>query len=186
MTCTPSTRRVHPTHWSNTGAESASIVASVRDIADFAAGDERRTAKFPNATHKFIQPHALDGGPVLYVGSPHMVVEGLETQEAGRDLLTMVLTHATRRRSRTSTPGTRATSSSGTTRRRSTTRCPTTAPRRTSCASSTGRRRAHGRRCCSGVDGVEADTTSRRSASLAWDSGDVVVWAGRSTFGFLC
>jgi taurine dioxygenase len=32
---------------------------------------------------------------VLYVGSPHMVVEGLETQEAGRDLLGMVLTHAT-------------------------------------------------------------------------------------------
>ena len=32
---------------------------------------------------------------MLYVGSPHMVVEGLETQEAGRDLLTMVLTHAT-------------------------------------------------------------------------------------------
>ena len=35
-------------------AESASIVASVRDIADFAAGDEADLAKFPNATHKFI------------------------------------------------------------------------------------------------------------------------------------
>ena len=40
-------------------AESASIVASVRDIADFAAGDEEDLAKFPNATHKFIQRHAV-------------------------------------------------------------------------------------------------------------------------------
>ena len=40
-------------------AESASIVASVRDIADFAAGDEEDLAKFPNATHKFIQRDAV-------------------------------------------------------------------------------------------------------------------------------
>ena len=40
-------------------AESASIVASVRDIADFAKGDEEDLAIFPNATHKFIQRHAV-------------------------------------------------------------------------------------------------------------------------------
>mmetsp|Transcript_19105 Transcript_19105/g.58821 ORF Transcript_19105/g.58821 Transcript_19105/m.58821 type:complete len:342 (+) Transcript_19105:1514-2539(+) len=73
----------------------ARIVASVRDIADFAKGDPEDLDKFPNASHAFIQPHALDGGPTLYVGSPHMVVEGLPTPEAGRDLLTMVLKHAT-------------------------------------------------------------------------------------------
>ena len=96
MTCTPSTRRaLNSPVDARAGAERASIVASVRDIADFAKGDEADLAKFPNATHKFIQPHALDGGPTLYVGSPHMTVEGLETQEAGKNLLGMVLTHAT-------------------------------------------------------------------------------------------
>lgn len=33
-------------------------------------------AKFPNASHPFVMPHALDGGPTLYVGSPHVRVEG--------------------------------------------------------------------------------------------------------------
>ena len=51
--------------------------------------------RFPDAEHAVVQTHALDGGETLYVGSPHMVVKGLETPEAGKDLLTMVLKHAT-------------------------------------------------------------------------------------------
>ena len=67
----------------------------MRDIADFAKGDEEDLARFPDARHAVVQPHGLDGGPTLYVGSPHMRVEGLETDAAGRDLLTMLLKHAT-------------------------------------------------------------------------------------------
>jgi len=52
-------------------------------------------AKFPNASHPFVMPHALDGGPTLYVGSPHVRVEGLESSATGSDLLAMVLRHAT-------------------------------------------------------------------------------------------
>jgi taurine dioxygenase len=50
---------------------------------------------FPNATHSILDYHALDGGPMLYVGSPHMTVQGLESPEAGKALLDMILTHAT-------------------------------------------------------------------------------------------
>ena len=76
-------------------AARASIRASVRDIADFAKGDPADLDKFPDAEHAVVQPHALDGGATLYVGSPHMKVAGLETDAAGRDLLNMVLKHAT-------------------------------------------------------------------------------------------
>ena len=76
-------------------AANASIVSSVRDIADFAGGDESDLASFPDAVHPILDAHALDGGPTLYVGSPHMKVTGLESPEAGKGLLEMVLTHAT-------------------------------------------------------------------------------------------
>ena len=76
-------------------ARKARIKASVRDIADFAKGDDEDPDKFPDAEHALVQPHALDGGETLYLGSPHMVVEGLETDAAGKDLLNMVLRHAT-------------------------------------------------------------------------------------------
>ena len=76
-------------------AARASIRASVRDIADFAKGDPADLDRFPDAEHAVVQPHALDGGATLYVGSPHMKVAGLETEDAGRDLLNMVLKHAT-------------------------------------------------------------------------------------------
>ena len=67
----------------------------MRDIADFASGDEADLVLFPEARHPLVQPHALDGGSTLYVGSPHMTVEGLESPQAGRDLRTMLLRHAT-------------------------------------------------------------------------------------------
>jgi len=76
-------------------AANASIRASVRDIADFAKGDEEDLAQFPTALHPVLDSHYLDGGPLLYVGSPHMSVEGLGTAEAGKALLTMLLLHAT-------------------------------------------------------------------------------------------
>jgi taurine dioxygenase len=76
-------------------AAQASIQASVRDIADFAKGTEEDLAAFPDAEHAILDHHALDGGPLLYVGSPHMKVGGLETPEAGRALLDMLLVHAT-------------------------------------------------------------------------------------------
>lgn len=76
-------------------AANASIRASVRNIADFAKGSEEDLAAFPNATHAILDAHCLDGGPLLYVGSPHMDVHGLETPEAGKALLTMLLMHAT-------------------------------------------------------------------------------------------
>lgn len=76
-------------------AANASIKASVRMIADFAKGDEADLAAFPDATHPLLDTHVLDGGPLLYVGSPHMQVVGLESAEAGSALLTMLLMHAT-------------------------------------------------------------------------------------------
>lgn len=76
-------------------AATAHIHASVRDIVDFAKGDEEDLAAFPNATHSILDYHVLDGGPMLYVGSPHMTVQGLESPEAGKALLEMILTHAT-------------------------------------------------------------------------------------------
>jgi taurine dioxygenase len=76
-------------------AANASIRASVRAIADFAKGTEEDLGAFPDATHPILDAHCLDGGPLLYVGSPHMGVEGLESAEAGSALLTMLLLHAT-------------------------------------------------------------------------------------------
>lgn len=76
-------------------ARAAKILASVRDIADFAQGDEADLAAFPDAEHPILASHALDGGPMLYVGSPHMAVTGLESAEAGTALLGMLLAHAT-------------------------------------------------------------------------------------------
>ena len=46
-------------------------------------------------THPILASHLLDHGPLLYVGSPHMRVDGLSTPEAGSALLTMLLMHAT-------------------------------------------------------------------------------------------
>jgi len=76
-------------------AMNATIHASVRDIADFAKGDEEDLAAFPDADHPILDVHALDSGPLLYVGSPHMTVNGLSTPEAGRALLDMLIIHAT-------------------------------------------------------------------------------------------
>merc|ERR1712157_668968 len=76
-------------------AESASIVASVRDIADFAKGTEEDLSAFPTAEHSILTNHSLDDGPLLYLGSPHMTVEGLESPEAGKAMLDMILTHST-------------------------------------------------------------------------------------------
>jgi len=74
-------------------AANASIRASVRDIGDFASGLEEDLLAFPEATHAILDNHALDGGPILYVGSPHMTVDGLKTPEAGKALLKMLLAH---------------------------------------------------------------------------------------------
>lgn len=76
-------------------AQLASIECSVRDIADFAKGTEEDLANFPDAKHPLLDYHTVDGGPMLYVGSPHMAVSGLETPEVGRALLDMLLMHAT-------------------------------------------------------------------------------------------
>lgn len=76
-------------------SKEASISVSVRDIGDFATGTEEDLAKFPVAHHPILDRHSLDGGPMLYVGSPHMAVDGLETPEQGRALLDMLLIHAT-------------------------------------------------------------------------------------------
>jgi len=76
-------------------AKSASIHVSVHDIADFAKGDKEDLDAFPDADHPILDNHVLDGGPMLYVGSPTMKVNGLETPEAGRALLDMLLMHAT-------------------------------------------------------------------------------------------
>ena len=77
-------------------ASRASIECSVRDIADFAGGTEDDLVSFPDARHPILDVHSMDGGPMLYVGSPHMKVTGLEdASDAGRGLLEMLLTHAT-------------------------------------------------------------------------------------------
>ena len=76
-------------------AAQASIVASVRDIADFAKGDEEDLARFPTATHAVMAQHAVDKGPLLYLGSPHMKVVGLDTETEGKTLLGLLVTHAT-------------------------------------------------------------------------------------------
>ena len=76
-------------------AAKATIEVSVRDIADFAKGTEEDLSKFPTAQHPILDYHSLDNGPMLYVGSPHMKVNGLESPESGRALLDMLLIHAT-------------------------------------------------------------------------------------------
>ena len=76
-------------------AREAFISVNVRDIGDFASGTEEDLSKFPEAHHPILDKHALDGGPMLYVGSPQMAVGGLETPESGRALLDMLLMHAT-------------------------------------------------------------------------------------------
>jgi len=76
-------------------AANASIVASVQDIADFRKGSPEDLARFPDARHKIIDRHRDDHGPLLFLGSPHMRVEGLESESAGKSLLNMLMTHAT-------------------------------------------------------------------------------------------
>lgn len=76
-------------------AANASIVASVHDIADFRKGSPDDLAKFPDARHAIIDKHRDDHGPLLFLGSPHMRVEGLESEAAGKSLLNMLMTHAT-------------------------------------------------------------------------------------------
>ena len=76
-------------------AAQASIQVSVHDIADFRKGTPEDLNAFPNASHSVLDTHVLDGGPLLYVGSPHMTVTGLESPEAGKALLNMLLLHAT-------------------------------------------------------------------------------------------
>lgn len=72
-----------------------SIRASVRDIKDFANGLEEDLALFPDAVHRVLAKHDLDGGPLLYLGSPHMKVEGLGTPGDGKRHLEMLFRHAT-------------------------------------------------------------------------------------------
>ena len=74
-------------------AKGTKILASVRDINDFKKGSEEDLSKFPNAEHDILQNHALDKGPILYLGSPHMKVNGLETPEAGKVLLQLLFDH---------------------------------------------------------------------------------------------
>lgn len=76
-------------------AANASIVASVHDIADFRKGSLEDLAKFPDARHAIVDWHRDDHGPLLFLGSPHMRVEGLESEDAGKSLLNMLMTHAT-------------------------------------------------------------------------------------------
>eukprot|EP00977_Amphora_coffeiformis_P001641 scaffold310_cov168-Amphora_coffeaeformis.AAC.36 len=76
-------------------AKDAYIQVSVHDIADFARGTEEDLAAFPVSEHPILDHHAVDGGPMLYVGSPHMKVGGLESPQAGKVLINMLLLHAT-------------------------------------------------------------------------------------------
>jgi taurine dioxygenase len=78
-------------------AQGTSIRASVRDIADFTKnGLEEDLAAFPAVRHPLLDTHPSDGTtPNLYLGSPHMKVDGLESPEAGKALLELLFTHAT-------------------------------------------------------------------------------------------
>merc|ERR1711924_9369 len=76
-------------------AANASIAASVHDIADFRKGSPEDLAKFPEARHPILDVHPIDHGPLLYLGSPHMRVEGLESEGHGKALLNMLMTHTT-------------------------------------------------------------------------------------------
>jgi taurine dioxygenase len=77
-------------------AANASIRASVLKIGDI---KDRATAEdlaaFPDVTHRILDNHVSDGGPLLYVGSEQMEVVGLESAAAGKGLLAMLLAHAT-------------------------------------------------------------------------------------------
>jgi len=63
-------------------ASNATIHASVRRIQDFANGKEEDYARFPDSTHRILSHHGLDGGPMLYPGSPHMIVGGLPSSSS--------------------------------------------------------------------------------------------------------
>ena len=76
-------------------SKQVSIHASVRKIKDFSNGKEEDYDKFPDAVHNVLAGHSLDGGPMLYLGSPHMTVVGLGSQEVGRMHLDMLFRHAT-------------------------------------------------------------------------------------------
>lgn len=76
-------------------SKNVSIHASVRKIKDFQNGREEDYALFPDAVHHLLAYHSLDGGPMLYLGSPHMTVNGLGTLEDGRKHLDMLFRHAT-------------------------------------------------------------------------------------------
>ncbi|EOD04870.1 TauD/TfdA family dioxygenase [Emiliania huxleyi CCMP1516] len=76
-------------------AARCSIRASVRNIADFAKGTEEDLALFPDVSHPMLSTHLLDGGALLYLGSHAMEVEGMESAEDGRVLLTRLLAHTT-------------------------------------------------------------------------------------------
>ena len=76
-------------------AANTTIQVSVHEIADFARGSQEDLAAFPDAQHPILDHHALDDGPMLYVGSPHMKVAGLESDQAGKALLNHIVLHAT-------------------------------------------------------------------------------------------
>ena len=76
-------------------AADACILASVRKIGDFSEASAEDLAPFPDVSHPMLANHLLDGGEVLYLGSQHMDVGGLESAEAGTALLTELLAHAT-------------------------------------------------------------------------------------------
>ena len=67
----------------------------MREIADFRLGTEEDLSAVPDAVHPILDLHAVDGGPMLYVGSPHMRVTGLESPRAEKALLNMLLLRAT-------------------------------------------------------------------------------------------
>ena len=81
-------------------SKGVSIRASVRDIKDFAGGTAEDFALFPDAVHYLLSSHETDGGPLLYLGSPHMKVEGLRggddgDGDEGKRHLEMLFRHAT-------------------------------------------------------------------------------------------
>jgi len=82
-------------------ASNATIRASVRCIQDFKNGLEEDYAAFPESEHKILASHSLDDGPMLYIGSPHMWVNGVNsdsgnpTRAAGSVLLKLLFDHST-------------------------------------------------------------------------------------------
>jgi hypothetical protein len=55
---------------------------------------EEDLAAFLDAQHNALDNHALGGGPLFYVGLPHIEVGGLETCEVARALLDMLFVYA--------------------------------------------------------------------------------------------